>query len=109
MNDPFEDAVKKKIKEFNETRGRRKELNPKIVRSNILHGSYKKYGRILRLVANDFSDIPQEVIDKMASAAVKTMLKRRPRPSVVDVALFLKQPGDFLFRIKIPCKRMNTR
>ncbi len=101
MNVLFVEAVKERIHHFNETRGRRKELNPNIV--DHLPLPNKKFGRIIRWEGSPISDIEHRLIPRMAEVTVRTMLRLRPRPHTIDVAVFENvSSGDYLFRLKIP-------
>ncbi len=98
MADIFVDAVKERIRHFNETRGRRKELNPDIVDDISIPN--RKYGRILK---HGEGPTCPEVINRMAKATVRTLLNLRPRPHIMTVGMFEDtRNGDYLFRFKIP-------
>ena len=100
VNALFLEAVRKRIKDFNKTRGRRKELNPDIV--DYLPLPNRKFGRILKDVS---LDVLPEAIIKMAGSTVRTLLKLRPRPCIVAIdALENKEKCKYLFRFKIPYK-----
>lgn len=101
MNDLFLEAVKERIKHFNETRGRRKELAPDIVDDIPLPN--RKYGRIVCWGTSPMPDIKHRLIPQMAEVTVRTMLRLRPRPSIITVGMCEdRRNGDYLFRFKIP-------
>jgi len=105
MNDPFVDAVKAEIQNFNETKGRRKELAPDIVDGIPLPN--RKYGRILEIGEDAppdlVPDLLSEAINKMAKATVRTLLRLNPRPHIMSIGMFEnRQNGKYLFRFKIP-------
>lgn len=99
MYDYFTEVVKDKIREFNETRGRRKVLDPTFVDDLPLPN--RKYGRVF---CTEDGELPDSgVIDKMAGATVRTMLRLKPRPFTVMVGMFRhKEFGEYLFRFKVP-------
>lgn len=100
MGDIFVEAVKRSIQNFNKTRGGRKKLAPDIVDQIPLPN--RKYGRII--VFKDEPTSP-EVISRMAEATVRTLLRLKPRPTIMTVGMFeFMWSGDYLFRFKIPLK-----
>ena len=102
MTVSFVDAVKTEIENFNKKRGRRKELNPVIVEN--MPPPYRKFGRIVVCGDREPSGVLYDAIPRMANATVRTLLKFKPRPQIVDVNVF-EQGEDairYLFRIKLP-------
>lgn len=103
MNDPFMDAVKDKIFDFNKTRGRRKELTPCIV--DYLPHPRKRWVRLIDISTEAPPDILTEAIDRMAGAAVRTLLNRKPRPELICVVMLVNRAkGQYLFSLRIPKK-----
>jgi len=88
----FQNAVITGIAKFNETRNHRKELNPQFSTIEEL-GRVHKFGRIIKLDADSSENIILEGVNKLAGAVVRTMLKRKPRPTNVFIKLTLDSKG----------------
>jgi len=102
VSDVFLNAVKTKIQRFNKTRGRRKALNPRIVKNIPLPS--KNYGRTLK--CGDSLEISPEAISKMAEATIRTLLKLKPRPPIIKLDVFSYERGrKYLFRLRLPKNR----
>lgn len=96
----FVKAVKEKVEEFNASRGRRKELAPVFV--DDIPWPSMKYG--IRWTPDE--ETPG-IIEKMAKATVRTMLKLKTRPAKVAVGILQHRIAgteryEYLFRFKIP-------
>lgn len=98
----YRTAINEKIREFNKTKGRRKELAPEFLEGMPL--PYQKYGRILTgLTGGEEGGVLVDAISKMAGAAVRTMLLRKPRPrKAVAHAWQRSGDSDYMFRLVLP-------
>ena len=84
--DLLEKAIQVEIHNFNKKRGRRKELAPVIV--SPMPKPYKKYGLKWQIDTKAINDDPlyiPDMIRKLASGLVRTLLDRRPRPYIMAV------------------------
>ena len=95
----FEEAVTKEIASFNAHRGKRKPLIPKL---DTVRWEYKKYGWIV-----EFSDcdliVLKEAILRAAQRAIRTMLRIKPRPELMALAVAKNdRDNQYRFRIAVP-------
>jgi len=111
LDDILSEAVKEHINNFNERRGRRKELSPEFV--NHIHGAYRKFGRSIDLNLYTEDDeiyrLHSEVVPKIAKMLVRSLLKLKPRPSEMAIdGVRHSDRSEYLFRLRVPrIKRKN--
>lgn len=98
--------VEKEIDIFNEHRGRRKALEPLIVKR--LLPPYRKFGRIIEIVDEVQSKILEEIIKSFAKAIIRTLLQRKPRPLKISIIVF-KHGDRFSFEETVPKYLISLR
>ena len=112
IDERFRDAVRKEISNFNDNRANRKELTPQIV--EYIPYPRRKFGKILdigedALIDGEALRILSDAIPRMATATVKTLLHRRPRPTTIAVDSFPHRSDTrYLFRLTLPQNLMNV-
>ena len=100
------DTVVLDIKAFNESRGRRKRLDPVFVRRLDTGVRYRKFGRILEV--KDSEDA-FGTIRRVAHQVVPTLLNRKPRPTKMrlDIAETCDDPVKLLVRFVVPKRQIS--
>jgi len=104
------DVVREDIKEFNETKGRRKKLNPIFLEHSEIQMPYQKYGRIIEFYEGDaFS-----AVRMAAKKVVPTLLRRKPRPERINLDIvgydrppFIRDGRELLLRLIVLKKGHN--
>ena len=103
----FQEAIEHEIRNFNESRGRRKELSPKFVES--IPKPYRKFGRILELGECIPSEVLPKIVPRMAKKVVAALLQHKPRPCIMAITVGKhRQDTEFLFRFTIPQGKRNN-
>jgi len=90
-------TVRDDIKQFNETRGKRRGLNPIFIKDSEIARPYKKFGAILDCEVADKDAF--DIVRRVAHKVTPTLLRRKPRPQRINLDIleycpFLGLPQD---------------
>ena len=92
-------VIKEKIAEFNAHRGRRKALNFQLVAHS--KTGWRKYGGIYDVAGR--IDI-ETFVDRLSSTVVRTLLRRKPRPTMGAIWIRCKEDYPFTWADDRPTK-----
>ncbi len=94
------DTVKSDIVKFNESRGKRKALNPTFIKHSEVKRPYRKFMRYIEYNDEEM-DAFDDAVRVVARQVVPTLLQRRPRPNRIylDIAESTAYPEKLMVRL----------